>query len=1228
MSVTFVIGRSGAGKSAWCLDRIVESLRRDPLGPPIFWLLPRQATFTAERRLTCDQRLHGFCRARVLSFEQLGEQITAECGGSAVPEVTPLGRQMILGHLLRQHAGQLRFFRGVERQAGLAAELDRTLDEFERSGKTTEDLSLLLDELSPAAQADGEAAALAAKLHDLLILFDAYAQFLGQERLDQHRRLRQVLESVERCSLIRNATLYIDGFYEFTSHEREMLGAIARAGATLFITALIDPAGPLPSEPHALLDEMRLLHRTERTYLKLHSLFQSQQVRLGQPIVLGPTPHREQLAFNLFPSAAPAPSVKKAAPPRPGRKGEQMGLFGEPPPKRAASPTLFDAAPPPNAAPPQNAAPRADRREGETVSDWRVVRVAAPTRADETQAVARRIMSLLGEGFRLRDIAVLARRIDLYHPLLARTFEEQGLAYFVDRRRTGAHHPLLQLLRATLAVARSDWNHDALFSLLKTGLAGAGLEEVDALENYVLLHRVRGRQWESDEKWAWRSGHAPGDEIGPADDENAERAEALRCRLRDAIWPLAALLRPGSPLPVRDIATELFAVFERLGVRQALQTWMGELSDEADEAERAASPHSAGLVSRRLEQRDEHEQIWRKLVELFEQVVDLLGEQRVTPADFVDIVESGLDRFDLAITPPTADQVLVGQLDRTRLPPVRAVFVLGLCEGDFPLPPAGGSVLTDRDRREMHRRKLELDPGSHRQLLDERLLAYLAFAAPSDRLILTRPMSDDAGRPLAASVFWELVGRHFPNVQTQTLARAHGGSIDEISTPRQLIAALLHWGASGAPDDQPASADLEGLYQWLADRAPRSGEIGHLLRTAWPSLSYQNAASLSPAAAAALFPAPLSATARQLETMAACPFKHFARHGLRLRAREDPSVGSLDLGQLYHRLLELLMARALRSGGDEAITFSSITPAMIHDAAQQVARSLRGELMLSTARNRYLLQRVEQTLAEWLASQRAMFERCNFRPLRGATAFAPDATLPPVSIVTATGPRIDVRGRMDRIDALADSGQAIIYDYKLKAGKLSLGEVYHGLALELVTCLLALQAGGAELSGDALSPVAAFYLQVMRGINDVDHPDQAPEPGSEDYLLSAKSRGLFVADAFANLDHKCSAGWSPLVAAYVNKAGEFGQRAKSDVLFADEFNALLGHVRECIADIAGQILSGDISVRPYYLSGKTPCPGCDFRSVCRFEKAVDPYRPLQAVSGEQALVKIRLKEKS
>src|SRR3954462_630091 len=97
LGAQFVIGRAATGKTKHCFDAIVAAMRAEPLGPAIYWLLPKQATFSAERDLTTLSGLGGFCRARVLSFDLLGQEVLQNCGGAAVSQVSAIGRQMLLG---------------------------------------------------------------------------------------------------------------------------------------------------------------------------------------------------------------------------------------------------------------------------------------------------------------------------------------------------------------------------------------------------------------------------------------------------------------------------------------------------------------------------------------------------------------------------------------------------------------------------------------------------------------------------------------------------------------------------------------------------------------------------------------------------------------------------------------------------------------------------------------------------------------------------------------------------------------------------------------------------------------------------------------------------------------------------------------------------------------------------------------------------------------------------
>lgn len=1152
MGVRFVIGRAGSGKTKHCFDAIVEAMRAEPLGPPIYWILPKQATFSAERELTTRSGLDGFCRARVLSFELLGEEVLAACGGAAVPELSAIGRQMLLGYLLRAHQDQLQFFRSVARQPGLAARLDATFAEFERCGKDPDTLGGLAKELADSAGERVEERVLRDKVADFHLLYRAYRDALGQERVDPHRRLEQVLACLHDHRPLRGATVYIDGFHEFTDRERRMIVALGETCGRVDVTLLIDPRSPTLRDVHHLPDDLSLFHRTETTYRKLVLTLAEAQVEVEPPLLL------------------------RGA----GRFAD--GALAE------VEARLFDGARP-------------------QAQCWAVQFVEAPDRRGEVDAVARRIREMLRGGRRLRDVAVLVRDIDDYDELIAASFREHDVPYFVDRRRSAGHHPLLQFTRAVFQIARHNWPHDAVMAVVKSGLCGLEHDQAEALENYVLLHRIRGGPaWSGADAWAFARTIARGDGDDVDAAAFAERAEAaemerLRRHVSDRLAPFVARLRAEEKRPIRQTIVELFELYARFDVRGTLATWIND-----------------AIANNDPEQRGEHEQVWAELVKMFDQLAELLGDAAVTPGDFVEILEAGLEQFDLALTPPRVDQVLVGQAERTRTTRVYAAFVLGLAEGQFPRVSREDSVLSDSERRSLRSHHLDVDPDSERRLLDENLLAYIAFTRASHGLVVTRATSND-NKPINGSGYWARLRRMFPHNEVAREEREADAGPAGIGTPRQLVTALMRW-ARRCDDAADAEQPWASLYGWLRQHDCCDDAIDIMRFRAWRAVGYQNDARLSPETAQRLVGGELHASVTRIETFATCPFKHFARFGLGLQEREQSDVTPLDLGNVYHQILEGVVRQTLRQRADWCEVERQITRQMVGELADRAGKALRGELMLSNARNKYLLQRVRRTVEQVCAAQQAALSRGGFRPAYAELGFGQGADgLPPLELKTPRGRVVRLHGKIDRVDLLRDGNAVAVIDYKLRDDRLALHEVYHGLSLQLLTYLLVLEASGEKLFGKKVSPVAAFYAKLLRSLESVDHPDEAPDETDPAFDLRVKPRGIFDARYVQQLDAELECGASQVVQVHVNKDGGFGKLDTTDVADAGAFAALLGFVKRKVGQLADEMIAGSVEARPYRIGRDTPCPNCPYRGVCRFDAGLNRYLSLPAMKRSDVL---------
>ncbi len=1189
MGVRFVLGRAGTGKTRYCFDAIVGAMRARPLGPAIYWLLPRQATFDAERQLTCGSDLDAFGRARVLSIASFASEILIECGGSAAAEIDDTARRMLISHVIRQHKDHLAYFGGSAGRPGLAAEIESALDEIDRAGLTAEELTELAQTTRDTAVAVGDdaGATLGAKLHDLALVARAYESAIGNERLDPHRRLRQVLQCMADSPTLRDAEVYIDGFLDYTQFERVLLAQAARVCRSMTVTALVDPASPVADNPDAPPDELSPLHKTQRSFARLHSAFRSAGVAILPHVRLNTPARYRSPQLRRLEQAIAVDDVS-------GRVGgsepavEQIG------------------------------------------SDHAVELIEAHDQRAEVHAAARRITALLREGVRMRDIAVLARSLDTYEPLIESIFAEHGLCWFVDRRKAAAHYPLLRLVHALMSAAMGRWPTDAMIAIARTELAGIGIETVDKLENYVLAYGVRGDVWASTEDWALLHATTTGHDNPEATDIDPlsffddpappppNEIDAARRALVALVQPLRTALQSPT-LTAQDAAAALWKVIGSLDIPTTLNGWA--------EAQRAAG---------HIGQADKHVRVWQAMCDLLDQIVNVLGPIELTPDDFAATLEAGMDAIDLGLTPPTVDQILVGQVDRTRSSRVTAAIVLGLSEGMFPSARQDTRLLSDRDRTLLARREIAIEPDTRRLLLDETLLGYIAFTRASDRLIVTRPTADAKGRPLAASSLWNRLLAALPEVAGRvTTLSAQSLRTDPtcLSTPRLLMSAAARWasdpksGLTGGPGDEIWPA----LYQRIAAMPSDDSPMDFMRRAAWAALAYHNTSRIEPATAASLFASPLRTSARQIEQFAACPFAHFVRFGLQLKQREEAGLAFFDIDRLLHRVLDSFVRELMRRTTDYTAVESPQTESLIRMKVAEAAVSLRKGLRRDDPRVEHMIRRVESTLRLCVRSMQAIFSRGTMRPLLAGVRFGERSHIPPLHIQTPGGRDVYLTGRIDRIDADPQKARLSVIDYRAWEGRLHLHEAYHGLSLELLLTLLVLREAASELTGTssrvakgasaAPAPAAALYLGLIRQIKSLDTPDDAPEAGTPEAAIYNKMRGLTATEALGLIDRALEPGSkSPVVCVSLRKDGE--PDARSECLADKHLAAMLDHTRVTVARLADQLFDGDVSVQPYRLGSQSPCSKCSYRSICRFRPGVDGYRHLDRLGRDDILARL------
>lgn len=1114
MPLRLILGRAGSGKSTRIEEEITRHVEADPLGAPIWVLVPEQATFQVERALS--DRLGGLMRVRVVSFQRLAHIVMNAVAGAALTPIGDLGRLMLMRKVIEEHKQELRLFGRAAQQPMFAAKVVQQVSELKRYRITPAALSAALSESLPTS--------LRNKLHDLHLLYSALSDKYSGVALDSDDRLEWLDKHLSCYRELWDAELYIDGFTGFTPQEDAVLGHLFRiTQATLSLT--LDP-GLLD----ARLDPSHPFFTTWETANHCRQLARRQGAQVGitavtrrpNPLPYSPLAYLEANYFDLTaqPLADPAPGLAL---------------------------------------------------------------VAAETRRAEVEYAARAIIGLCREhNLRYRDIAVTARNLSLYEPLLAEVFPQFDIPYFLDKKRPVRHHPLLDLITAALEALEQGFPYEPTLRCLKTDLWPLARDIVDRVDNFALATGIRGSAWTADLDWRGLLEEA----------EQLQDLNAARRVVAAAFSRFDTSFAEGKS--VRERAEALLEFLAQLGAEEKLQGWAKSLEQGGD------------VLGARV-----HLQVWQAVDQLLAELVAALGDEVLPLADFRKIIVSGCEGILLGLVPPCLDQVLILELGRSRNRTTRAGFLLGVNEGVLPARPSADSLLTDEERAFLSSFDIKLGPTAHRKLFEEEFLVYVGLTRSAERLTISYALTDEGGGALRPSPVVRRLQQLFLQLKPEfaTVEAPSDGkeSLQYLAHPVNaagFLAAELRKTQAGGE----VSEVWGDVYNYLqSDERSR-----YLVQTLSRGLRHRvKVAKLPRELVHRLYGKVLRGSVSRLEKYRACPFAHFAYYGLKLRERSVYKLAAVDIGNFFHLALDGFVSQMQA----QQLDWAKVTRAECKDISRSVVDGLvpKMGILTSNARHRYLTTRLQQVVER---SARVMGEharRGKFRPVAVELGFGKEGdSLPAVKIELADGAVMELSGRIDRVDTASEGNvlYAMVVDYKSGVHDLTPLEAYYGLRTQLLTYLWVVLKYAPNFLGQAARPAAAVYFRVQDPVLISPTPLSVPDAEAQS-LRKFRLEGMVLADkTVVCLLDNTAGDRSDIVPVRINANSEV---SGNSAWTKEQLEAMLAHLMGGLAEAGQEIMSGSADVAPFRLDKDTACTYCPYLAVCQFD-ALHPdsrYRRLE-----------------
>lgn len=797
-----------------------------------------------------------------------------------------------------------------------------------------------------------------------------------------------------------------------------------------------------------------------------------------------------------------------------------------------------------------------------------------------------------------RDFAVVTGDLVTYAPYIETRFEQSGIPYFMDQTRGIVLNPVIEYIKSALNVVLYDFKSEHIMHFLRSGMSSFTMEEADRFENYILAKNIQGRKkYQKTFTGSTWGKSKEQKEVSEAEIQKMLEINELRKKFLAEIEPLLDAKKITG-----DMVKKLYQFLVQNQVEEKLHTYADEFLENND-----------------IGGEKEYRQIYGLIMELLDQIMVLIGDDEMTLKEFKEILEAGFGEIQVGSIPQNVDRVVVGDIERTRLKPVKALFFLGVNDGNIPKGTGNGGLISDLDRQFIMEQGFELAPTPRQQMFIQRLYLYLNMTKPTEKLIVAYSAMGSDGKSIRPSYLIETLNKLYPNLIIERPQQKR--EWEQVANQKDALE-LFAKKIREFCEQGKITGDIANLYSALSENEATKKQADVLMQYAF--FKYTDN-PLTAEVAKILYGEEIKNSVTRLETFARCSYAHFLQYGMRLKEREGFEFEAVDLGNIFHGVLEDFSGRLNKENSDWLSFTQEEGEKWVQEAVESQSVVYKDSVLYSNFRNRYAIARITRVLKKTVFSLQKQLKKGVFTPKHFEMGFYKSLSGPDLENI-----KMSIGGRIDRIDTYEtdDKVYVKVMDYKSGQKEFDVVSFYYGHSLQLVLYMeQALEKLQKENKNKKVIPAAMLYYVVSDPI--VKGQEMPKEKLDELIEKELVMKGLvnYEDDICIKLDEglKNASYSSNVISVSRNRNGEF--KSDSEICSTENFEKLSDYVNEKMVEIGKRIRQGEIEKKPYKRADKTGCTYCPYRGVCGFDANLPGYHYENIVLSENdAMSKIVSKE--
>lgn len=431
MSVRFLLGASGSGKSRQIYNEIIQASIKEP-ERNFYLIVPEQYTMEAQRELVTMHPAGGMMNIDAIGMNRLAYRVFDELGISTGQVLEDFGKSMLIKKILCEQQDTLHVYGSYYDKLGFVDEMKSMMSEIFQYNIKQDTIDEIMEQIP-------ENSVVAGKMQDIRHIYEEFEAFAGERYIVAEQLVELLTRHVGQSKLVCGSSLYFDGFTGFTPVQLELVEKLMTCADDLTFSFTLDDR----DQKYEHIKDYELFYLTKTTIKKLTEAAAAAGVEIESPVVLPGT-------INY-------------------RLGENRELF-------FLERNLF----------------RSPYQKWKQPLE-RIHLTATGDAQDEIVFVASTIRRLVREkGYRYKDIAIVAGDLEQASHIYERVMDEYEIPVFIDANACLKANPCAETIRSVLAVLADDFSYDSVFRFLKAGMTDLSFEDIELLENYALKRGVRG----------------------------------------------------------------------------------------------------------------------------------------------------------------------------------------------------------------------------------------------------------------------------------------------------------------------------------------------------------------------------------------------------------------------------------------------------------------------------------------------------------------------------------------------------------------------------------------------------------------------------------------------------------------------------------------------------------------------------------------------------------------